>query len=143
MIIPGTDGQKMSKSYNNYISILGDKKILKKQIMNIVTDSKSLDESKNANQCNVFQIYKLIAPKSKSDELKFKYDKGGLGYGHAKAELFEMILEKFQEPRERFEELMKNPKTIENELAKGASRAQSIASGVLKRIKINLGLMSA
>ena len=140
MIIPGTDGQKMSKSYNNYINILGDEKVLKKQIMNIITDSKDLNEPKDPDKCNVFQIYKLIASEAQIDNLSSKYKNGGFGYGHAKNELLELIIDKFQEPRTKFNELMNDPKTIEDELLKGANKAKVVAHTILKKVKDNLGL---
>ena len=89
MTIPGTDGRKMSKTYNNTIDVFLEEKDLKKQIMSIITDSKGLEESKNAEQCNVYKIYNLIAKKNQSDEMKNKYLSGGYGYGHAKNELLE------------------------------------------------------
>jgi tryptophanyl-tRNA synthetase len=140
LIIPGTDGQKMSKSYNNYINIFESEKVLKKQIMNIITDSKSLDESKDPNNCNVFQIYKLIASANETNILSEKYKNGGFGYGHAKNELLQIIMTKFQKPRAKFNELMNNPQLIENELLKGSKKAQLIASSVIKKVRINLGL---
>ena len=141
MIIPGTDGQKMSKSYNNFINILASEKELKKQIMSIVTDSKNLEEPKNPDLCNVFQLYKLIANKTQTNELAHKYKQGGFGYGHAKNSLFELILEKYREPRIKFYALIANPNQIEAELDKGAQKAKKIASSVIKKVKNNLGLM--
>ena len=140
MIIPGTDGKKMSKSYNNHINILASEKVLKKQIMSIVTDSKGLDDSKNPETCNIFQIYKLIASENQVQELIDKYKKGGFGYGHAKNELFKLILEKFQHPRQKFNELIDNPTAIENELLNGAKKATQIANSVMKNVKSKLGL---
>ena len=140
MIIPGTDGKKMSKSYDNCINILGPEKILKKQIMNIVTDSRSLDEPKDPTMCNVFQIYKLIASESDVTKLEHRYKNGGLGYGHAKKELFELILEIFKEPRKKFELLIENPNEIERELFEGSKKASKVADSVMGKVKAKLGL---
>ncbi len=143
MTIPGTDGQKMSKSYGNVISVFGEEKLLRKQIMSIVTDSKELEEPKNPNNCNIFQIYKLLASEADAKDLENKYKKGGVGYGHAKTELLELILYKFKEPRIRFQELMKDPRSVELELKRGAEKAREIANTVLKKVKFNLGLVRA
>jgi len=140
LIIPGTNGEKMSKSYNNCINIFESEKILKKQIMNIVTDSKSLDEPKDPNKCNVFQIYKLIASEKEINILSEKYKNGGFGYGHAKNELLQIIMTKFEKPRIKFNELMNNQKLIESELLKGSKKAQIIANSVIKKVRTNLGL---
>ena len=140
MIIPGTDGQKMSKSYNNYINIFESEKILKKQIMNIVTDSKSLNEPKDPDKCNVFQIYKLIGTQNQIQDLEKKYQNGGFGYGHAKIELLDLIMQKFEKPRSNFYKLMKDPLIIEKELLKGSKKAQFVADTVLKKVKDKLGL---
>ena len=141
MIIPGTDGQKMSKSYNNCINILNSEKLLKKEIMSIITDSKELEESKNPDSCNVFQIYKLIGTDLQVQKMRKKYIAGGFGYGHAKKELLTLILTKYKNPRQRFHHLMENPTLIESELEKGAKKAKKIASSVMKRVKNKLGLM--
>tara|TARA_B100000579_G_scaffold437648_1_gene467969 strand:+ start:4590 stop:5555 length:966 start_codon:yes stop_codon:yes gene_type:complete len=140
MIIPGTDGKKMSKSYDNCINILGPEKILKKQIMNIVTDSRSLDEPKDPTMCNVFQIYKLIASESDVTKLEHRYKNGGLGYGHAKKELFELILEIFKKPRKKFKLLIENPNEIERELFEGSKKASKVADSVMGKVKAKLGL---
>ena len=140
LIIPGTNGEKMSKSYNNCINIFESEKILKKQIMNIVTDSKSLDEPKDPNKCNVFQIYKLIASEKEINILSEKYKNGGFGYGHAKNELLQIIMTKFEKPRIKFNELMNNQQLIESELLKGSKKAQIIANSVIKKVRTNLGL---
>ena len=141
MIIPGTDGKKMSKSYNNYINILGPEKMLKQQIMSIVTDSKGLEDSKEPNSCHIFQLYKLMGSDEEVQDLKNNYINGGFGYGHAKNELFKLILSKYKKPRSKFDELMKNPQKIENELQQGSEKAKEVANSVLKKVKTNLGLM--
>ena len=139
MIIPGTDGQKMSKSYNNFINIfLADKK-LRKQIMGIVTDTTSLEDPKEYENCNVYKLYTLLATKEQSEELAAKYRGGNYGYGHAKQELFELIIDKYAQERKKFNELMENKDLIETELQKGAVKARKIAREVLKRVRTKLG----
>ena len=139
MIIPGTDGQKMSKSYNNIVNIFLDDKKLRKQIMSIQTDSLSLEEKKDPESCNVFKLYKLLAPEKKSSIMANKYREGNYGYGHAKQELFELICEKFSSEREKFNHLMSNTDVIEKELNEGAKKATLIADKVLKRVRNNIG----
>ena len=141
MIIPGTDGRKMSKSYNNTINIFADEKVLKKQIMGIVTDSKNLEDPKDPKTCNIFQLYKLIASEAQTQNLISKYQKGGYGYGHAKNELFELIINKYETIRKKFKILMEDPKHVEIQLQKGAEKAQEVANSVLKKVKSNLGLV--
>ena len=106
MLIPGTDGKKMSKSYNNSINIFLPKKELKKQIMSIKTDSKSIEESKNPDNCNVFKIYELISPKTDSIKMRKDYINGNYGYGHAKEKLFNLIINKYSNERKLFSQLM-------------------------------------
>ena len=139
MIVPGTDGQKMSKSYNNDIDIFLSDKKLRKQIMGIKTDSTSMKDVKNAENCNVFQLYKLLATEKKTAEMKAKYAAGNFGYGHAKQELFELICDKFSNEREKFNNLMENKNIIEEGLQKGAEKARVIAQEVLKRVRKNIG----
>ena len=139
MIVPGTDGQKMSKSYNNDIDIFLSDKKLRKQIMGIKTDSTPMEDVKNAENCNVFQLYKLLATEKKTAEMKAKYAAGNFGYGHAKQELFELICDKFSNEREKFNNLMENKNIIEEGLQKGAEKARVIAQEVLKRVRKNIG----
>ena len=139
MIIPGTDGQKMSKSYNNIINIFLDDKKLRKQIMSIKTDSLGLDEPKDPENCNVFKLYKLLASDEKTKEMAVKYKIGNYGYGHAKQELFELICDEFSKPRNKFNQLMSNTDIIELELKEGARKASEIANKVLERVRNNIG----
>jgi|TARA_B100001093_G_scaffold113245_1_gene105661 tryptophanyl-tRNA synthetase len=139
MIIPGTDGQKMSKSYNNIINIFLPEKKLRKQIMSIQTDSLELEESKNPEKCNVFNIYKLLSSSKESDVLAQKYRAGNYGYGHAKQELFELICSKFSIEREKYNLFMQDTSIIENELLEGAKKASLIADRVLLRVRKNIG----
>jgi len=139
MIIPGTDGQKMSKSYNNIINIFLPEKELRKQIMSIKTDSLALEVKKNPDDCNVYKIYNLLASKEQSDALARKYRAGNFGYGDAKQELFELICKKFSNQREKYSSLMNNTDLIEKELVFGAKKASVIAEQVLSRVRENIG----
>lgn len=139
-VIPGTDGQKMSKSYNNTINMFASKKELKKQIMSIVTDSTPLEEPKNPDN-NITQLYTLFASQEKVQEMKEKFIAGNYGYGHAKTELLEAILEYFKEARERREELVNNPELVKSILKDGANRAREIAVNKIKLVKSAVGLL--
>ena len=140
MIVPGIDGKKMSKSYNNTINIFTEEKLLKKQIMSIITDSLGLEDVKNPSSCNVFKIFKLLANESQIKEMESKYMKGGFGYGHAKNELLDLITEKFSKEREIYFKLMNQPEKIEQKLKEGSENARKIASSVLLRVKNKLGI---
>lgn len=139
MIIPGTDGRKMSKSYGNVIDIFLPAKQLKKQVMSIVTDSKDLHEPKDPNTCNVVTLYKLIATDEQVAEMEANYRAGGYGYGHAKLALYDALLENFKTEREKFDALMADPAHIENVLAAGAKKAAPIADATLARVRKKLG----
>ncbi|HEX5168758.1 MAG TPA: tryptophan--tRNA ligase [Cyclobacteriaceae bacterium] len=139
MTIPGTDGQKMSKSYGNIIDIFLPEKQLRKQIMSIVTDSTPMEEPKNPDQDNVFSIYALLATKKQKEEMRSKYLAGNYGYGHAKQELFDLILNKYKKERELFNHYMANPDELDKKLRQGEDRARVIANGVLDRAKRKLG----
>ena len=139
MIIPGTDGQKMSKSYNNFINIFLTDKQLRKQIMGIETDSTAMEEPKSTEGCNVFTLYKLLASQEEIAQMSANYKGGNYGYGHAKQALYELIVAKYSEERARFSELMKNKSLIEEELQKGALKAQKIANAVLLRVRTKIG----
>ena len=139
MKVPGTDGNKMSKSHNNVINIFLPNKQLKKQIMSIKTDSTPLESPKDFKSCNIFNLYKLIANKKEVLALKLKYEKGNFGYGHAKKELFELICSNFGEQRDKFNFLMENKEILEEELQKGAEKAKKIADKVLNRVRKNIG----
>ncbi len=140
MIVPGVDGRKMSKSYDNTINIFADEKSLKKQIMKIVTDSLGLNEPKEPDTCNIFNIYKLIASDDEIENMKKNYLNGGFGYGHAKNALLELILKKFSAERKIYSELIKNTEEIELKLKEGSEKAKKIASSVLQRVKNKLGI---
>ncbi len=138
-LIPGTDGDKMSKSKNNLINVFLPDKQLRKQVMGIQTDSTPLEDPKNPDTCNVFALYKLIAPKEKIDEMKQNYLGGNYGYGHAKQALFEAICERFAKEREKFNYYSQNLDELEKELQLGAKKAREVAQPVLKRVREKLG----
>jgi tryptophanyl-tRNA synthetase len=142
MTIPGTDGQKMSKSYGNTIDIFLPEKKLRKQVMSIVTDSTPLEEPKNPDQCNVFSLYRLLASEEQISEMRQKYEHGNYGYGHAKQELFELLLDKFRQPREVFSHYMDNPHELEARLESGEARAREVALPVLDKVRKKLGFSS-
>jgi len=139
MIVPGTDGQKMSKSYNNFIDIFLPDKKLRKQIMGIKTDSAPMEDKKDAEVCNIYKIYKLLSTEEQATALFEKYAAGNYGYGHAKQELFELICETYSAEREKFNQLMENKAIIDEELEKGAVKARVIAKEVLARVRENIG----
>ena len=139
MSIPGTDGQKMSKSKNNIIDIFLDEKKLKKQIQTIKTDSTPIEASKDWGTCNLFNIYKLIASKPEIADIKSKYERGGYGYGQAKEELFALILNKFSKERQEFNHYLNNLDEIDEILDAGATKAKETADTVLKRVRKKLG----
>ena len=139
MSIPGTDGQKMSKSKNNIIDVFLDEKKLKKQIQGIKTDSAPIEDSKDWGKCNLFDIYKLIASKPEIADLKSKYEKGGYGYGQAKEELFALILNNFSKERQEFNHYLNNLDEIDKILEAGATKAKETANTVLKRVRKKLG----
>ena len=139
MIVPGTDGKKMSKSYNNFIDIFLPDKKLRKQIMGIKTDSTAMEDKKDAEVCNIYKIYKLLSTEEQATALFEKYATGNYGYGHAKQELFELICETYSLEREKFNQLMENKAIIDEELEKGAVKARVIAKEVLARVRKNIG----
>lgn len=139
MLIPGTDGAKMSKSKGNIIDIFLAEKQLRKQIMSIKTDSTPLQEPKDWSTCNCFALYNLLASEKAILEMKNNYEKGGYGYGHAKQALFELILEEYKEPRECYSYYMQHLEEIDKALAVGAAKAKVVADGVLKRVRKKVG----
>jgi tryptophanyl-tRNA synthetase len=139
MTVPGTDGQKMSKSYDNIIDIFLPEKPLRKEIMSIVTDSTPLEEPKDPDTCNVFAIYSLLSESAQIEQLREKYLGGNYGYGHAKQELFELILDKFKNERELFQKFMDNTKLLEEELQIGEEKAREIGSAVLNKVRKKIG----
>lgn len=139
MTIPGTDGQKMSKSYGNIIDIFLPEKELKKQVMSIVTDSTPLELPKNPNTDHVFAIYKLVADTHQTEDLRKKYLAGNFGYGHAKQELLAVLMDKYKRERETYQYLVGHPDELEHKLQQGEERARVIANRVLSRVREKLG----
>ena len=141
MIVPGTDGQKMSKSYNNFINIFLPEKELKKAVNSIITDAKTVEEPKDPDTCHIFNIYKLVADANQTAELRAKYLAGGLGYGHAKTALLDVLMHKFAKARETYNHLMANTQELDAILKQGAVKAASIANPVLARVRQKLGYL--
>ncbi len=142
MTVPGTDGQKMSKSYGNIIDIFLPDKELKKQIGLIITDSTPLEAPKNPDTDNVFAIYKLIATSEQTETLREKYLAGNFGYGHAKQALFELILTKYAKEREAFNFYMSNLPELEKKLQHSEGKATTIARVVIGKVRKKLGFSS-
>ncbi|MDO5654649.1 MAG: tryptophan--tRNA ligase [Flavobacteriaceae bacterium] len=142
MIVPGTDGSKMSKSRKNIINIFLPEKQLKKQIMSIETDSTPLEDPKNPDTDNVFALYKLLASESNILEMRKNYENGGYGYGHAKNALLGEILEKYADVREKFNYFIQNKEELDNLLSIGAKQASEIADQTLERVRAKLGYQS-
>lgn len=138
-LIPGTDGDKMSKSKNNIINIFLADKALRKQIMTIETDSTPMEDPKDPETCNVFALYKLLGSPEEIATMRQNYEGGNYGYGHAKQALFELIVERFAEERTRYNYYMENLDEIDKALEIGAAKATVVANGVLKRVRKKLG----
>ena len=138
--VPGIDGHKMSKSRGNIINIFLPEKQLKKQVMAIETDSTPLEEPKNPDTCKVFAIYSLLANETQIAEMRAKYLAGNYGYGHAKKELLNLILENFKTEREKFEYYMNNLSELDAKLQEGAEKTRKIAAETLKRVRLSLGM---
>ncbi|MEM7484037.1 MAG: tryptophan--tRNA ligase [Bacteroidota bacterium] len=139
MYIPGTDGEKMSKSKGNIINLFQPDKKLRKQLMGIVTDSTPMEDPKDPTNDNIFALYKILASPEQVEEMSANYLAGNYGYGHAKQALYEVILNKFEEPREKFEYYMSHLNEVDEALAIGAKKAKKIADSVLERVRGKLG----
>jgi tryptophanyl-tRNA synthetase len=137
--IPGTDGHKMSKSKNNTINVFLPEKDLRKQIMGIQTDSTPLEDPKDPEKCNVFALYALLAPTSSVNELRGRYLAGGMGYGYAKQQLFEYMLDHFSKERQLYDYFHQHPEEVYIALAKGAEKARIVANEVLLRVRDKVG----
>jgi len=139
MYVPGTDGEKMSKSKGNIIDIFLADKQLRKQIMKIQTDSTPLEEPKNPDTCNLFNLYKLVANEHEIAQMRSNYLGGNYGYGHAKQAFYELLTEKFKDEREKYHYYMSNLNEIDEILLQGAKKAHVVADAVLKRVRKKLG----
>ena len=139
--VPGTNGGKMSKSANNFINIFLADKALRKQVMSIETDSTALEDPKDTETCKIFAIYQLLGTDDQIAALREKYKNPNqdFGWGHAKQELFELILSKFEKERTLYNYYMEHPEEVEEALLKGAAKAQAVARGVLSRVREKLG----
>lgn len=138
-LIPGTDGEKMSKSKNNVINIFASEKELKKQIQSIKTDSTALENPKDWKNCNLFKIYSLIANNDQIEAMKKNYEGGGYGYGHGKKDLIELIISKYSKERESYNYYISNPNEVEKILIQGSLKAKVTADQVLNRVRKKLG----
>ena len=139
-VVPGLDGQKMSKSYGNTIEIFGDLKATRKRIMSIVTDSKTLEEPKDPDACNVFKLFKLFATPAQQADLAARYRAGGMGYGTAKKELADLLEAHFAPLRAKRAELAANPEFVEGVLQAGAAKARKLARETLHKARLAVGL---
>ena len=140
-VIPGIDGQKMSKSYGNAIEIFEEEKALRKKIMSIKTDSTPVEEPKNPETCNLFALYKLFASADMVRDMDSRYRAGGLGYGTIKSELFELIRDYFHPFKEKRKELIQNPESIRKILAFGAEKARAVALKTIRDVRSRTGLL--
>jgi tryptophanyl-tRNA synthetase len=139
MLINGTDGNKMSKSKNNMINIFLEETLLKKQISGIKTDSLPLEASKNWKNCNLFNMYKLLADENQIEIMKKNYEQGGYGYGHAKNDMLNLILTRYSVEREKYTYYMNNLDEIDSILKNGAELASKTANTVLNRVRLKVG----
>jgi tryptophanyl-tRNA synthetase len=139
-VVPGIDGRKMSKSYNNTVGIFEPEKSVKKKIMRIVTDSTPVEEPKNPETCNVFALLKLVASPEELTEWEGKYRNGGMGYGEAKKRLAELVIDYFQPYRQKRQELENNLDYVREVLDKGAQRSRPIAQQTLEKVRWAVGL---
>ena len=139
MYIPGTDGEKMSKSKGNLINLFQTDKQLRKQLMGIVSDSTPMEDPKDPERDTTFALYKILASQEQIEEMSANYLAGDYGYGHAKQALYELVIEKFGDAREKFDYFMNNPNEIDAALDLGAQKARKVADGVLERVRNKLG----
>jgi len=140
MTIPGIDGRKMSKSYNNYIDVFLPEKELRKKVMSIVTGSQTLEEPKNPDTCTVFTLFSLLATETDIAQMRLHYLNGNYGFGTAKQELFELLWKQFASEREKYNYFFQNPTLVYAELSKGAEKARKVARPVLHRVRKQIGL---
>jgi len=139
MYVPGTDGEKMSKSKGNIIDIFLPDKKLRKQIMKIKTDSTPMEDPKNPDTCNLFALYKLVANEAQIEEMRANYSGGNYGYGHAKQAFYELLIETFKTEREKYHYYMDHLEEVDQILKQGAKKAHLVADDVLQRVRKKLG----
>jgi tryptophanyl-tRNA synthetase len=139
-VVPGLDGQKMSKSYGNNIDIFGDEKETRKRVMSIVTDSTPVETPKDPSKSTILQLYSLFASKDEIAGMRERFKKGGTGYGDFKKELFEKLWEYFSPMRKRRDEILRDKSYIDNVLTRGAKRANEVADQVMQRVRAAVGL---
>ena len=139
-VVPGLDGQKMSKSYGNNIDIFGDEKETRKRVMSIVTDSTPVETPKDPTKSTIFQLYSLFASKDEIASMRERFKKGGTGYGDFKKELFEKLWEYFSPMRKRRDEILADKLYIDDVLVRGAKRANEVADDVMTRVRAAVGL---
>ena len=140
-VVPGLDGEKMSKSKDNVISIFATDAVWKKQVMAIVTDSKGLEESKMPGECNVYKIYKLLATQEEAQAMADSLSRGGYGYGHAKKDLLEKIKEVFSPLRDSYDDWLKRPDDLRDVVLDGSRRARDLAVAKLDQVQQALGML--
>jgi len=139
MLVPGIDGQKMSKSYGNTIDIFVPEKELLKTIKSIISDSTPLEEPKDHTKDVTFKLYSLLASPAQTATMRANYENGGYGYGHAKKELYELVIQRFAEERRLFDYYMNNLPELDARLAEGARKAQAYGAGVLRKVREKVG----
>ena len=139
-VVPGIDGQKMSKSYGNNIDIFGDEKETRRRIMSIVTDSTPVEAPKDPSRSTIFHLYSLVASQNEIAEMRERFQKGGTGYGDFKKQLFEKLWDYFAPMRKRREEIVADRPYINSVLTRGAKRANEIADQVMERVRAAVGL---
>jgi len=142
MTIPGIDGRKMSKNYNNTLPLFFSPKKLRKRVMQIQTDSKTVEEPKNPDECNIFAIYRRFATPEQIAHMRTRYEKGGLGYGTAKQELFELLEASFGQKREKYDALMANKAELDKILLAGAQKARAVSIPMLNKVRKAIGARS-
>ncbi len=139
-VIPGTDGQKMSKSYGNTLNMFGDEKALRKRVMSVVTDSTPLEAPKDPEGSNIVALYRLFASKDEVRRMEDEFRAGGIGYGEFKKRLFEAMMDYFGPMRARRAELERNPDYVDEVLRAGADRAREVATATMDRVRLAIGL---
>src|SRR3989454_4499379 len=139
-VVPGIDGQKMSKSYGNNIDIFGDEKETRKRVMSIVTDSAPMEAPKDSSRSTIFKLYSLVASQNEVAEMRERFQKGGAGYGDFKKQLFEKLWDYFAPMRKRREEILADKTYIDDVLRRGAKRANEVADQVMERVRATVGL---